>query len=357
MTNRPRFPFAAWACAAALTLAASATSVADDYADENQARDAAAENYAARGDVREFVNAVADRHGFARADLLKLFAHARFQAPVIKFIMPPRDPGIRSWRSYRGRYIEPQRIRAGLRFWDEHEAILREAATRYGVPAEIIVAIIGVETIYGRMTGDFNTLSALATLAFDYPPRAELFRAELEELLLLARDKGRSALTYTGSFAGALGIAQFLPSSYRRYAVDFDGDGQVDLQDSPADAIGSVAHYLQQHGWQPGGRIAVAATTNGNGVQTLLDAGITPRFGRAEFETLGVSSEPPLRDDERAALIDLVAPNSPTEYWLGMQNFYVITRYNRSSFYAMAVFQLAETLRAARESRPIYGRE
>lgn len=220
MTNGQRFTVAACACAALLTLGAPAAG-ADEYD--------GAETYADRREVREFVNQVAERHGFARDELLRLFAYAQFQAPVIKYITPPGDPKIRSWRAYRSRYVEPRRIGAGVRFWDENESRLREAAARFGVPPEIIVAIIGVETIYGRLTGNFHTLSALATLAFDYPPRAELFRSELEELLLLARDQDRSALTYSGSFAGALGIAQFLPSSYRRYAVDFDGDGRVGL--------------------------------------------------------------------------------------------------------------------------------
>jgi membrane-bound lytic murein transglycosylase B len=309
-------------------------------------------SYATHAQAREFAAQMAQRHGFDEQDLLRLFEHAEFQAAVVKAIMPPRDPKIRSWRIYRSRYIDARRVEFGLEFWRAHEGPLARAEQQFGVPAQIIVAIIGVETIWGRHTGNFRTLPALATLAFDYPPRAELFRGELEELLLLAREQGRSALGYKGSFAGALGLPQFLPSSYRRYAVDFDGSGEVDLFASAEDAIGSVGNFLREHGWRAGTRVALplgAESVAGAELAPLLDAGIQPSFDALALAAHGLRFEAELAEGEKAALIDLVSPDAPTEYWLGLQNFWTITRYNRSSFYAMAVFQLAEALHRARQ--------
>ena len=314
----------------------------------------AARSFAVRDDVRVFVEEMESRHGFDRAKLLAVFGQIQPLPAVIKAIKPPADPGIRSWQAYRGRFVEPRRIAAGLRFWEEHSGELRSASARYGVPEEVIVAIIGIETIYGRNTGRFGTLAALATLAFDYPPRAELFRRELEALLLLARDAGRDPLGYRGSYAGALGLPQFLPSSVRQWAVDFDGDGQVDLTGSPGDAIGSVAHFLQRHGWRSGGRIALRAKAAPERLAALADGSVAPRYSSTDLAQHGIVAASDVAEDETVALIDLVTPDAPTEYWFGFQNFYVLTRYNRSSFYAMAVFQLAQALveeRAARVAR------
>ena len=309
---------------------------------------AAAGDFAERDDVRLFVAEMAGRHGFDSDALLAVFGQVRPLPAVIKAIMPPADPAIRSWRTYRGRFVEPKRTAAGLRFWREHRTALARAGARYGVPEEIVVAIIGIETIYGRNTGRFGTLAALATLAFDYPPRAELFRRELEALLLLAREQGRDPLSYRSSYAGALGLPQFLPSSLRQWAVDFDGSGGIDLAGSPADAIGSVANFLREHGWQPGEPVAARVEVDGN-PQALLDEGIRPVRLPAAMAALGVApASLTAAVEQPAALIDLVTPDAPTEYWLGYQNFFVITRYNRSSFYAMAVYQLAAALRAAR---------
>jgi membrane-bound lytic murein transglycosylase B len=218
------------------------------------------------------------------------------------------------------------------------------------VPAEIIAAVIGVETLYGKQLGHFDTFAALTTLAFDYPPRAELFRRELEELLLLAREENHSVLSYTGSYAGALGLPQFLPSSRRRFAIDFDQDGRIDLTASPADAIGSVANFLAEHGWEKDEPIAVMVTAAGDGVQALIDKGIAPQRTPGQMETADVSiarvgAGDTAIPDRPAALIDLVTPGAATEYRLGYRNFYVITRYNRSSFYAAAVADLAAALR------------
>lgn len=310
---------------------------------------AGAGGFAQREDVREFIEEMHDKHGFDRTRLARLFKQAQPQPKAIKAILPPADPSVRSWGAYRARFIEPSRIQGGLRFWEANKQTLEAARHAYGVPEEIIVSIIGVETIYGRNMGKFPALATLATLAFDYPPRADLFRRELEGLLLLARESRRSPLAYTGSYAGALGIPQFLPSSIRNWGVDFDGNGQVDLTASAADAIGSVANFLASHGWETGSPIAVPASVTGDRFGELVDAGILPRLMPAEMADYGVvaAADAPQMP---CALIDLVTPNEATEYWLGYRNFYVITRYNRSSFYAMTVFALAQELRTEHEA-------
>ncbi|MEZ5617827.1 MAG: lytic murein transglycosylase B [Rhodocyclaceae bacterium] len=311
---------------------------------------ASAGGFAQREDVRAFIEEMHEKHGFDRAHLARLFKKTQPQPKAIKAILPPKDPSVRSWQTYHARFVSPSRIENGLRFWELHGRTLEAARRTYGVPEEIIVAIIGIETIYGRNMGKFPTLATLATLAFDYPPRAELFRNELEALLLLARESHRDPLAYTGSYAGALGMPQFLPSSIRNWGLDFDGDGRVDLAASTADAIGSVANFLASHGWETDGPIAAPASVSGERFGELVDAGILPRYTPAEMSAYGVSfaaDAPQLP----CALIDLVTPNEATEYWLGYRNFYVITRYNRSSFYAMAVHALSRELKAGREAQ------
>lgn len=311
--------------------------------------------------VREFIAEMHQQHGFDTATLQKIFAQRRPIPAVIQAIRPPRNPGIRSWQEYRSRFVEPYRIQRGLAFWQTHATELQAATQATGVPEEYIVAIIGIESIYGAHTGDFGTLAALATLAFDYPKinpatdatRAALFRHELEELLLLAREAKRNPLNYRGSYAGALGLPQFLPSSIRQYGRDGDGDGRIDLETEPADAIASVANFLQQHGWEKDGAVVARVRIDGDRYTTLIDEGIRPKRKPSELTAFGVIPEgagaPP---EQAAALIDLVTPNQPTEYWLGFQNFFVITRYNRSSFYAMAVHDLAQALRLRIARKP-----
>lgn len=331
---------------------------------------APADDYEQRDDVRAFVRDMHDQHGFDVQFLTSLFRQTVPIAAVIKAIMPPKDPTVRSWQVYRSRFVEAKRIDAGKRFMRRYAVELAAAEARFGVPAEIIAAVIGVETIYGKQMGRYGTFAALSTLAFDYPPRAELFRKELEELLLLAREENRSPLAYTGSYAGALGLPQFLPSSWRRFAIDFDDDGHIDLVASPVDAIGSVANFMAQQGWEKDAPIAVTVDVAGDGTQALIDEGIaplrTPREMAAANVTLaGAGGGEALRVAESgsgtapdvpgsvelperpAALIDLITPKAATEYRLGYRNFYVITRYNRSSFYAAAVMDLAAALRAS----------
>ncbi|MEC5388191.1 lytic murein transglycosylase B [Uliginosibacterium sp. H3] len=300
-----------------------------------------------RPEVRNFIAEMNTRLKLPTSELELALGTVAPIPQVIDLIKPPANPGVRSWQRYRSRFLDRIRIDGGKRFLAEHAAALKAAEEQYGVPKEIIVSIIGVETVYGRNTGNFNTVAALATLAFDYPPRAELFRRELESLFLLAHERGVNPLDFKGSYAGALGLPQFLPSSIRAFAVDFDHDGVIDLRGSPADAIGSVASYLQQNGWQRGGRIVLRAYVKPEtDLSALLAPGLLPSFSPSALSQAGVSSAGKQTPEETAALIDLVTPGKPTEYWLGLQNFYVITRYNRSSFYAMAVNDLAEAFSA-----------
>ena len=310
----------------------------------------AAQRYADRPEAQLFIEEMQQKHGFDKDALTFIFRRAEYLPSVIKYISPPKDPvSVRSWQRYRGRFIEPVRIKAGVAFWERHQDTIRAASEKYGVPEEIIVGIIGVETIYGRNTGNFSAVSALATLAFDYPRRAELFRGELENLLLMAREQHRDPLDYQGSYAGALGLPQFLPSSVRNYAVDFDGDGQIDLLNSPKDAIGSVARYMQMHGWEAGAPVAKLASIGTDAdLPPLIANDINPNFDTASLARHGVKAADGTEPAGKAAFIELVTPGEDSEYWLGYQNFYVITRYNRSSFYAMSVFQLGEAVKAAR---------
>lgn len=294
--------------------------------------------------VIQFAQDLEQRHGFKASELLQQFAQVRPNNKVLQLIKPPTSPTQRSWERYRPRFLNDKRIDGGVRFWQENRTKLAQARATYGVPEEIIVAIIGVETEYGRNTGGFRVLEALATLAFNYPPRADFFRTELEQFLLLARENGMDPLSIKGSFAGAIGIPQFMPGSQRRYAVDFDNDQKIDLGNSVDDAIGSVGHFLEQHGWQTGQAVAAMAQSNVEPERALLEAGIRPSITVASFAERGIKAE--AAPQMNAALIDLVSPGKDTEYWLGFDNFYVITRYNRSSFYAMSVFQLAEEIKS-----------
>lgn len=329
---------------AALTTLASAAQATPTFADDQAAID--------------FARDLEQRHGFKADELISQFAQFRPNTTVLKLIKPPASPLQRSWERYRPRFLNDRRIDGGVRFWQENGVQLAKAQAVYGVPVEIIVAIIGVETEYGKNMGGFSVFEALSTLAFNYPRRAEFFRTELEQFLLLARENKLDPLAVKGSFAGAIGIPQFMPGSQRRYAVDFDGDQRVDLGNSVDDAIGSVARFLEQHGWQAGQPIAVTATTNGTPDSTLIEAGIRPSLKVSDLAEKGIraSTDP----EATAALIDLVSPGRETEYWLGFENFYVITRYNRSSFYAMSVFQLGEEIRSrmcARQPATVPNRE
>lgn len=298
-------------------------------------------------EIRQFATEMHERFGFDADALTKQLAAIEPSDVVLQAIMPAATAERKSWVRYRARFLTPQRIQGGVKFWKTHRRILQRAEKQFGVPSGIVVAIIGVETEYGRNTGRFSALQALTTLAFYYPARASFFREELAQLLVHARENKQPVEDIRSSYAGALGIPQFMPGSLRRHAVDFDNDGHIDLAGSAADAIGSVAAFLAAHGWVSGGPVAIPAAIDGEPPQELIDAGIRPSFRRVQVEQMGL---PPaaLPNDREFALIDLVSPEGPTEYWWGFDNFYAITRYNRSSSYAMAVFHLSEAIVVAR---------
>ncbi|HSN40494.1 MAG TPA: lytic murein transglycosylase B [Burkholderiales bacterium] len=303
----------------------------------------AAAQKALRPDYEDFIAEMVRKHEFRRDRLRRVFSQVQLRPAIIRAISTPATA--KPWYEFRSRYVNTERIDGGLRFWGQNAAALARASREFGVPEEIIVAIIGIETHYGRNTGSFRVLDALATLAFDYPPRAGFFMEQLEEYLLLSREARLNVLDVKGSYAGAIGIPQFLPGSYRKYAIDFDGDGRRDLNDA-ADAIGSIANYLLSFGWQAGEPVAVPAEAGASDTDAMLAAGLKPAIKVGELRRRGITPLAPVRDEAEAALFT-VETASGTDYWLGLQNFYVITRYNRSVNYAMAVRDLAETLRTS----------
>jgi len=341
----PRFGALLLACAVALPAAAQSRATAHH---------AVPAHYANRPDVNEFIREMAERHGFVERELKTVFRRTTRQPEILKAIRPPVSPRARSWEKYRTNFINARHIAEGVRFAALHADALARAEREYGVPREIIVAIVGIETFYGRNMGKWRVVDALATLAFDYPPRAEFFRSELEAYLLFARESDLDVFGVLGSYAGAIGIPQFMPGSYRRWAVDFDGDGAALLRSSPVDAIGSVANFLRSHGWVPGEPIVYPAQPGSADMAALAAAGIKPARTLAEFAAAGVlvRAEPAPKADALGALIELETPDRASEYRVGLDNFYVITRYNRSSFYAAAVNDLAEALREDLRSTP-----
>lgn len=299
--------------------------------------------YTERDEVRAFIDEMADRHEFRAEELATLFREVNFRPDIIDAMKRPAEK--RAWHEYRPIFLNDRRIDGGVGFRREHRETLARAEEKYGVPPEIVTAIIGVETLYGRNTGRHRVVDALATLAFDYPPRSAFFRGELEQYLILAREEGLDPLSVTGSYAGAMGTPQFIPSSYRHYAVDFDGDSHRDLLGNVDDAIGSVANYLGSHNWRRGAPIVSRVRPGVQVPAELVARGIKPDLTVAEYAALGVSTEDELPGDAAAAVIELEGAAGP-EYWLGLDNFYAITRYNRSSLYAMAVYQLAAEIEA-----------
>ncbi len=294
-----------------------------------------------------FIDEMVQRHGFDRQWLTGLFAQAQRRDDILEAISRPAEK-TKPWHEYREIFVNPGRIEGGVNFWQRNAAILARAEREFGVDPGVIVAIIGVETRYGGHTGRYRVLDALSTLAFAYPPRSKFFRSELEQFLLLAREEHVPPDKALGSYAGAMGYGQFIPSSYRNYAVDFDGDGRRDLWDSMDDIIGSVANYFHRHGWAANQPVARPARLRGEAPLALLDEGLKPKRTAGFFAERGITARPPLPADMPAALLALEASGGP-EYWLTLNNFYVITRYNRSPMYAMAVYQLSEAIRDAYE--------
>ena len=309
---------------------------------------AALAGYGEEPQVQEFVAGMVDRHDFDRDELLEVLAQAERRDDIIELMSRPAEKRL-AWHEYRKIFLTENRIDGGVAFWKQYADILEKAREAFGVDPQVVVAIIGVETRYGSNTGRHRVLDALTTLAFDYPPRSEFFTAELEQYLILAREEDIDLLSATGSYAGAMGYGQFIPSSYRNYAVDFDANGKRDLWNSPMDIIGSVANYFRAHGWEQGAPVAVRAEVTGDDYQTLLDLGYKPNTVLHAMRHDGITPVTDMPDDLEAALIAFEQPDGP-EYWLGFNNFYVITRYNHSPLYAMAVYQLSEEIREAYEA-------
>jgi membrane-bound lytic murein transglycosylase B len=312
-------------------------------------------SYAGHAEAMAFAEALAAEHGMDAARVRDQVGQARRIDSVRRLVMPPPAGVAKNWAAYRARFVEPQRIQAGLDFWQANERWLARAEERWGVPAEIVVAIVGIETFYGRVMGNFRVIDALATLAFDFPPgrrdRSAFFRSELEELFVLAEREGSDPLSVKGSYAGAMGLPQFMPSSVNRYALDFDDDGHIDLHRNPADVVGSVAHYLAAFGWQRDmpTHYGVAVPVDSSERAVLLGPDILPSFTAAQFAERGAVLDAAGRQHEGLlALVELQNGDLAPSYVAGTQNFYTVTRYNWSSYYALAVIDLAAAMKRLR---------
>ncbi|WP_372342383.1 lytic murein transglycosylase B [Paraburkholderia madseniana] len=322
------------------------------------------QRYANNPNVDAFISDMSARYDFDEAALHALFARASYSATAVKLVTPSPSPTIKNWRVYQSRFLDQVRINAGVRFWRANQATLQRAYEEFGVPPEVIVGIIGVETIYGRFMGNFRVLDALTTLSFDYPntanraDRQATFRKNLEDYLVWTRDSQIDPTTVLGSYTGAIGIPQFLPSSIVQYAVSYDGNKQIDLRTSQADAIGSVANYLRQNGWENGRPVVWKIGTDAGSLgvaQAAADGKPEPHWPLDQLLRAGLLLNETGVDIASEAgtpvtVVDLPSPGRGTEYMLGLKNFYVLTRYNRSFFYALAVYQLGERVKAQMEA-------
>ncbi|CAE6789391.1 lytic murein transglycosylase B [Paraburkholderia haematera] len=322
------------------------------------------QRYANNPNVDAFINDMSARYDFDEAALHALFARVSYSATAVKLVTPSPSPTIKNWRVYQSRFLDQVRINAGVRFWRANQATLQRAYEEFGVPPEVIVGIIGVETIYGRFMGNFRVLDALTTLTFDYPntanraDRQATFRKNLEDYLVWTRDSQIDPTTVLGSYTGAIGIPQFLPSSIVQYAVSYDGNKQIDLRTSQADAIGSVANYLRQNGWENGRPVVWKIGTDAGSLgvaQAAADGKPEPHWPLDQLLRAGLLLNEPGVDIGSEAgtpvtVVDLPSPGRGTEYMLGLKNFYVLTRYNRSFFYALAVYQLGQRVKAQMEA-------
>ena len=307
-------------------------------------------DFANNPNAQQFIDKMVNKHGFDRQQLQEILSQAKRLDSVLRLmdnqapttsVKPPSGPN-GAWLRYRKKFITPDNVQNGVVFWNQYEDALNRAWQVYGVPPEIIVGIIGVETRWGRVMGKTRILDALATLSFNYPRRAEYFSGELETFLLMARDEQDDPLNLKGSFAGAMGYGQFMPSSYKQYAVDFSGDGHINLWD-PVDAIGSVANYFKAHGWVKGDQVAVMA----NGQAPGLPNGFKSKYSISQLAAAGLTPQQPLGNHQQASLLRLDV-GTGYQYWYGLPNFYTITRYNHSTHYAMAVWQLGQAVALAR---------
>jgi membrane-bound lytic murein transglycosylase B len=297
----------------------------------------------ANTDEQAFIDKMVKEHQFDAAEISSLLNQAKKQQSIIDAMSRPAEKRL-NWGQYRKIFMTDKRIKGGMKFWKENQAILEQAEKTYGVPAQIITAIVGVETYYGRITGKYSVLDSLYTLGFHYPPRAKFFRSELEEFLQLAREEGVSPTEPLGSYAGAMGRPQFISSSFRAYAVDFDKDGKRDIWENNADVIGSVANYFKRHGWKAGEPVAQLVTGAKKGFDEEIKAGYKPSLDVKSLIDKGIILGSSLDKDAKVALLEMESDDG-NEYWVTSPNFYAITRYNHSPLYAMAVFQLSEAIR------------
>ncbi|CAH2898289.1 MAG: Membrane-bound lytic murein transglycosylase B [uncultured Paraburkholderia sp.] len=322
------------------------------------------QRYANNANVDAFINDMVARYDFDESALHALFAGVSYSATAVKLVTPSPSPTVKNWRAYQARFLDQIRINAGIRFWRANQATLQRAYEEFGVPPEVIVGILGVETIYGRFMGNFRVLDALTTLSFDYPntpnraDRQATFRKNLQDYLVWTRDSQIDPTTVLGSYTGAIGIPQFLPSSIVQYAMSYDGKKDIDLRTSQADAIGSVANYLRQNGWENGRPVVwkIGADAGSLGVaQAAADGAPEPHWPLDQLLRAGlVLNEPDVNVASEAGtpvtVVDLPTPGRGTEYMLGLKNFYVLTRYNRSFLYALAVYQLGQRIKSQMEA-------
>jgi len=288
-----------------------------------------------------FIDKMVEQHQFDKAELKALFQSVDIKEKIIATMQRPAE-GL-PWHKYRKIFMTDKRVKGGVKFWQENQAALTAVEEKYGVPAQIIIAIIGVETQYGGNTGYHRVIDALSTLGFSYPKRSKFFLSELENFLILCREEKMNPLEPTGSYAGAMGIPQFMPSSYRAYAADFEADGKRDIWTNSADAIASVANYFVLHHWKKGGDVAFPVKAEGDAYKQALTKGLKPDLSVSELESLAITSKQDIASDETIKLLAYEQLEN-NDLWIGLNNFYVITRYNHSPLYAMAVFQLSEAI-------------
>lgn len=306
------------------------------------ATNASAADFSDKKEVNVFIKQMVKKHKFNKQYLEKLFSKAKLYDSILEAIARPAEA--KPWYQYRPIFVTKKRAQGGIDFWKKNADALKRAEKKYGVPQEIIVAIIGVETRYGKHAGTYPVFDSLATLAFAYPPRATFFKSELEHFLLMAREEEFEAHELLGSYAGAMGMPQFISSSFRRYAVDFDGDGKRDLWNNTTDAIGSVANYFRKHHWKRGQAITHKVEVHGKNYTKLITKSLKPSHTQLELLINGVILPTNIEKELKGKLLQLEKPRSP-EYWVAWNNFYVITRYNHSALYSMAVYQLSQKIK------------
>jgi len=307
-----------------------------------------AANLANEADVQKFINEMVKDHDFKKNELNTLFSQVKVKQKILDAISRPAEKS-KPWHEYRKIFLTQKRIENGVKFWQENSDIIDYAEKVYGIAPQIMVAIIGVETYYGRLQGSYRVMDALSTLAFKYPKRSKFFRGELKHFLIMSQEQNFDPLTKTGSYAGAMGMGQFIPSSFQSYAIDFDGDGEKNIWTNNSDAIGSVANYFKRHGWKKDQPVTDQLKLNKENTISLDDAckrSCKPKLTVADFKDKGLQGKTSVNNQSSAILLILKQKNSK-EYWLGYNNFYVISRYNHSTLYSMAVYQLSQEIKKA----------